>query len=136
MNWDNLLQKLQTDISGGTNPDISIIGTRWLLDFVKDDLAEPLDGYMERRFQGPLHPPFLKPGQIGGKTYGLPIAASARALYYNKDLLAKAGFPTARRRGTTWPPRREKMKAAGTPGFGLQGKGIEIDVYCYYALWT
>src|SRR5581483_1222545 len=38
VNWDDLLQKLQTDISGGTNPDISIIGTRWLLDFVKDDI--------------------------------------------------------------------------------------------------
>src|SRR3954471_20857591 len=34
--WASLLEKLQTDISAGANPDLSIIGTRWLLDFVKD----------------------------------------------------------------------------------------------------
>ncbi len=92
VNWDSLLQKLQTDISGGTNADISIIGTRWLLDFVKDDQAEPLDGYMSAEFKDRFIGPFLAPGQIDGKTYGLPIAASARAMYYNKDLLAKAGL--------------------------------------------
>ena len=42
VNWPNLLQKLQTDISAGANADISIIGTRWLLDFVKDGIAEPV----------------------------------------------------------------------------------------------
>ena len=93
VNWDTLQQKLQTDIAGGTNADLAIIGTRWLLDFVKDDMAEPLDGYMNPAFKGRFIGAFLAPGQIGGKTYGLPIAASARALYYNKETLTKAGFP-------------------------------------------
>ncbi len=29
--WDVLLQKLTTDIAAGTNADLSIIGTRWLI---------------------------------------------------------------------------------------------------------
>ena len=58
VNWDGLLQKLRTDISGGTNPDISIMGTRWLLDFVKDDIAEPLDGYMTPDVKARFIPPF------------------------------------------------------------------------------
>lgn len=136
VNWDNLLQKLQTDVSGGTNPDISIIGTRWLLDFVKDDQAEPLDGYMNQAFKDRFIGTFLAPAQIGGKTYGLPIAASARAMYYNKDLLAQAGItePPA-----TWDEVQAdaaKLKAKGIAGFGIQGKAIETDVYWYYALWT
>ncbi len=90
MNWDTLQQKLQTDISGNANADLAIVGTRWLLDFVKDDVAEPLDGYMDANFKGRFIGPFLAPGEINGKVYGLPIAASARALYYNKSLLAKA----------------------------------------------
>ena len=136
VNWDGLLQKLRTDISGGTNPDISIIGTRWLLDFVKDDIAEPLDGYMQGDFKARFIPPFLKPATIGGKIYGLPIAASARALYYNKEMLTKAGFPNG---PLTWDDvvaASEKMKASGTPGFGLMAKGTEVDVYYYYALWS
>ena len=136
VNWDNLLQKLQTDIAGGTNADISIIGTRWLLDFVKDGEAEALDGYMDQAFRDRFIGTFLAPGQIGGKTYGLPIAASARAMFYNRTLLNKAGIgaPPA-----TWEELRQdaaKLKAQGIAGFGLQGKAIETDVYWYYALWT
>ncbi len=136
VNWDSLLQKLQTDISGGTNSDLSIIGTRWLLDFVKDDQAEPLDGYMSQSFKDRFIGTFLAPSEIGGKTYGLPIAASARALFYNKDLFAQAGIsdPPA-----TWDDvaaDAAKLKAKNIAGFGLQAKGIETDVYWYYALWT
>jgi len=136
VNWDGLLQKLRTDISGGVNSDISIIGTRWLLDFVKDDMAEPLDGYMSADFKNRFIGPFLKPSQIGGKTYGLPIAASARAMFYNKKMLTAAGFPNG---PSTWDDvvaASEKMKAAGQPGFGLMAKGTEVDVYYYYALWS
>ncbi len=136
VNWSSLLQKLQTDISGGANPDLSIIGTRWLLDFVRDDVAEPLDGYMDKSFRDRFIGPFLRPGQIDGKTFGLPIAASARAMYYNKDMLTKAGFPDG---PTSWDDvvaAAEKIKAAGGAGFGLQGKGTEVDVYYYYSLWT
>ena len=136
VNWDDLLQKLQTDISGGTNPDISIIGTRWLLDFVRDDIAEPLDGYMTPDFKARFIPPFLQPATIDGKVYGLPIAASARAMYYNKAMLTQAGFPNG---PATWDDvvaASEKLKAAGTPGFGLMAKGTEVDVYYYYSLWS
>jgi len=135
-NWDDLLQKLQTDISGGTNADLAIIGTRWLLDFVKDGIAEPLDPMMSPEFKDRFIGAFLKPGQIGGKTYGLPIAASARAMYVNTNMLTKAGIakPPA-----TWDElvdAAKKIKASGGTGFGIQGKGIETDVYWYYSLWT
>ncbi len=80
----------------------------------------------------------MKPSVIDGKTWGLPVAASARAMYYNKDLLAKAGVnePPA-----TWDELEadaKKVKALGgnVYGFGLQGKEIETDAYWYYALWS
>ena len=136
VNWDTLQQKLQTDISGGTNADLAIIGTRWLLDFVKDDVAEPLDGYMDGAFKNRFIGAFLAPGQISGKTYGLPIAASARGLYYNKEQLAKAGFPNGPKTWDDVMAAAKKIKASGSYGFGLQGKEIETDVYWYYALWT
>ena len=136
VNWDTLQQKLQTDIAGGTNADLAIIGTRWLLDFVKDDLAESLDSYMNPAFKGRFIGAFLAPGQISGKTYGLPIAASARALYYNKETLTKAGFPNGPKTWNDVVAASKKIKASGGYGFGLQGKEIETDVYWYYSLWT
>ena len=136
VNWDTLQQKLQTDIAGGSNADLAIIGTRWLLDFVKDDMAEPLDGYMNPAFKNRFIGAFLAPGQISGKTYGLPIAASARALYYNKTTLTKAGFPEGPKTWDDVVAASRKIKAAGGYGFGLQGKEIETDIYWYYSLWT
>jgi multiple sugar transport system substrate-binding protein len=136
VNWDVLLQKLRTDISGGTNPDLSIIGTRWLLDFVKDGIAEPLDGYMDPAFKQRFIPPFLKPAEIGGKVYGLPIAASARAMYYNKDMLTKAGYPDGPKTWDEVVAASKKLKTMGLPGFGIMAKGTEVDVYYYYALWS
>jgi len=136
VNWNSLLQTLQTDISGGTTPDLSIIGTRWLLDFVKDGVAEPLDSFMTPQFRNRFVPIFLQPGSIGGKVYGLPIAASARAMFYNKEMLTKAGFPNGPATWNDVVAAAKKVKAAGAYGFGLQGKEIETDVYWYYALWS
>ncbi len=136
VNWDTLLQTLQTDISGGVTPDLSIIGTRWLLTFVKDGVAEPLDHFMTPQFRDRFIGTFLEPAEIGGKVYGLPIAASARAMFYNKDMLTKAGFPDGPKTWDDVVAAARKIKAAGGYGFGLQGKAIETDVYWYYALWS
>lgn len=136
--WDPLLQKLTTDISGGTPPDLAIIGTRWLIDFVKDDVVEPLDDRLADGTGNEFIETFLSPGRLNGKVYGLPVAASARAMFYNKELFKKAGIAKA---PETWDELHEdarKIAALGndTYGFCLQGKEIETDVYYYYALWT
>ena len=134
--WDNLQQKLTTDISAGANADLSVIGTRWLLDYVGQDVVEPLDSYVTPAFRGRFIDTFLTPSVLNGKVYGLPIAGSARAMYYNKDVFKKAGYDAL---PATWADFRtaaEKIKATGVYPFGLQGKEIETDVYFYYALWS
>ncbi|WP_233807194.1 ABC transporter substrate-binding protein [Paraburkholderia sp. HP33-1] len=135
-NWDVLEQKLQTDIMGGANSDLAIVATPWLLDFVHDDVAEPLDGYMDASFRDRFIGQILAPGEINGKVYGLPLAASTRALYYNKDLLAKAGYSNGPKTWNDVIDASRKLKTMGIAGFGLQGKEIETDVYFYYGLWS
>lgn len=136
--WDVLLQKLTTDITAGTNADLSIIGTRWLIDFVQQDVAEPLDSHITPDFKDRFIDTFLSPSIMDGKTYGLPIAASARALYYNKELFEKAGIAKPPASWTELQEDARKIKALGSGsfGFGLQGKEIETDVYYYYAMWS
>ena len=139
VSWDTLQQKLVTDISGGDNADLAIIGTRWLVDFVKQGVVSPLDADMTDAFRSRFIPVFLHPQEIDGKTYGLPIAASARAMYYNKAILAKAGVEQPPASWTELLADCEKIKASNQASaycFGLQGKLIETDVYFYYALWT
>jgi len=137
--WANLQQRLTTDIAGGTAPDISIIGTRWLVDFVENDVVEPLSSYMDDDFKGRFIETFMGPSTIDGEVYGLPVAASARAMYYNKALLEEAGVTEP---PSTWDDltaAAEKVSALGDDihGFGIQGGGdTETDAYWYYSLWT
>ncbi len=136
--WDNLQQKLTTDISAGANADLSIIGTRWLLDYVSQGIITPLDSHVTPDFKARFIDTFLTPSVMDGKVYGLPIAASARALYYNKDVFAKAGLSGPPGTWAELAADAEKIKASapGVFAFGLQGKEIETDVYFYYALWS
>jgi multiple sugar transport system substrate-binding protein len=136
--WDVLLQKLTTDIAGSSNADLSIIGTRWLVDFVRQGVAEPLDSYATPEFKSRFIDIFLTPSVMDGRLYGLPMAASARALYYNKELFEKAGIDEPPK---TWDElkacaRRITALGGDIRGFGLQGKEIETDVYFYYAMWS
>ena len=136
--WDNLQQKLTTDISAGANADLSIIGTRWLLDYVSQGVVAPLDSYVTPDFKARFIGTFLSPSIMNGKVYGLPIAASARAMYYNKDVFNKAGYSSAPATWADFKTAAEKIKASGGGvfPFGLQGKEIETDVYFYYAMWS
>lgn len=134
--WDTLLQRLTTDVAGGSAPDISIIGTRWLLDFASQGVAEPIDSYLTPEFKGTFIDTFMAPSVIDGQIMGLPVAASARAMMVNLDLYEKVGATPP----TTWDELYEASKKIATLpetfAFGLQGKEIETDAYFYYALWT
>ncbi len=134
--WDTLLQRLTTDVAGGTAPDLSIIGTRWLLDFASQGIAEPIDAYITPEFKDTFIDTFMDPGIIDGQMMGLPVAASARAMMVNMDLYDSAGVAPP----TTWDELYEaSKKIAEEPdvfALGLQGKEIETDAYFYYSLWT
>lgn len=136
--WDVLLQKLTTDIAGNANADLAIIGTRWLLDFVDQGIAEPLDGYIDDEFSGRFIETFLSPSVMNDQIYGLPVAASARAMYYNKALFEQAGLdgPPANWEELTADAKAISDLGDGISGYGLQGKEIETDVYFYYPMWS
>jgi len=73
-----------------------------------------------------MEPNLLGAGQAGGKTYGVPIGANTLALYYNKDLLTKAGVDVASVRD--WPSLTAalaKVKAKGKKGITFSAIGTE-----------
>ena len=133
--WDGYLQKLTTDVNGGTPPDLSIVATIWVPDFASQGIIEPLDRYLTPEQKATFIPTFFSPSTIDGKLMGLPAAASARAMMVNLDLLKQAGVEPPK----TWDDfHLAAKKLAQLPnvyGFGLQGKEVETDTYFYYALW-
>ncbi|MER5796201.1 extracellular solute-binding protein [Streptomyces sp. NPDC001980] len=68
----------------------------------------------------------LAAGQSGGKTYGTPVGANTLALYYNKDVLKKAGVDIASVKD--WPSLTAalaKVKKAGEKGITFSAIGTE-----------
>ncbi|KUO09563.1 sugar ABC transporter substrate-binding protein [Streptomyces sp. DSM 15324] len=73
-----------------------------------------------------VDPNLLAAGQSGGKTYGVPIGANTLALYYNKDVLKKAGVDIASVKDwKTLTAALAKVKAAGKKGITFSAIGTE-----------
>jgi multiple sugar transport system substrate-binding protein len=83
--WDQLKDKLTTALAGGAPPDISIIGTRWLLEY--DDLKQLADPtkYVSKKTLDDILAG-AKEGVIKGKLMGLPVAAGARFMAINNSI--------------------------------------------------
>ncbi|MBS0521021.1 MAG: ABC transporter substrate-binding protein [Proteobacteria bacterium] len=78
----------------GTMPDVAFNGTNLMHLFVDRKLAVPLDGFVKKEKdwdkQGYV-PGMISTGMVNGQLYGLPFALSTPILYFNADLVRKAG---------------------------------------------
>ncbi|MBP5859395.1 sugar ABC transporter substrate-binding protein [Streptomyces scabiei] len=71
-------------------------------------------------------PNLLAAGQFGGKTYGTPIGANTLALYYNKEVLKKAGVDIASVKDwKSLTAALAKVKKAGKKGITFSAIGTE-----------
>jgi multiple sugar transport system substrate-binding protein len=92
--WASYYQKVPTAVSSGKGPDVGImhcdqLGTNAARSVVipLDDVAKTLD-----LKESDFYPTVWEAGIYNGKRYGVPLDLHPLALYYNKDLLAKAGM--------------------------------------------
>ncbi|MEU6408820.1 extracellular solute-binding protein [Microbispora sp. NPDC046933] len=108
----------------GNSPDVLIVDNP-----VVSTLAEAgvLTTTEENRLDvSSIAPNLLAAGQIGGKTYGVPIGANTLALYYNKEVLKKAGVDAAAVKDwASLTAALEKVKAAGKKGITFSAIGTE-----------
>ena len=73
-----------------------------------------------------VEPNLLAAGQIGGKTYGIPIGANTLALYYNKKILDAAKVdPATIKDWASLTGALKKVKASGKKGITFSAIGTE-----------
>ena len=90
--WDGHQEKITTQLSGGTAPDIMQINWNWLTIFSKDgegfyDLNELSSELGLENFSDDI----LDFATVNGKLNGIPISLTGRCLYYNKTTYDKFG---------------------------------------------
>jgi oligogalacturonide transport system substrate-binding protein len=104
--WAGHLERLTTQISGNTAPDLMQINWNWLVLFSRDGLGF----YDLRQLAGEIDlaqfdADALAFGTVAGRLNALPISMAARLFYYNASTYERAGLPLP----TTW----EELFAAG-----------------------
>lgn len=134
--WDKMHDKLAVSMGSNEAPCVFGYATRWISEFSGLNQLATLDEYLTGDFKASFTPALLDAGILGGKTYGIPVAVSARLLFYNTDLFAKAGVSAP----TNWDELlNAAVKTANPPanyGLGVPASGIEVDTFFDYFLWN
>ena len=89
VSWNDLYTVVSTRISNNNAPDILNIDT--FADYANEGLLLPVSDYCPEELFKDFFPSFIQESVIDGTVWAVPDLASARALYYNVDLLKEAG---------------------------------------------
>ena len=102
VSWNDIYTVVNTRIANGQAPDLLNIDV--FADFQADGLLLPASDWVSEETYAKFYPSFLEQSVVDGTVWAVPDLASARALYYNKDILDAANVDVP----TTW----EELKAA------------------------
>lgn len=83
--WDDMNDQIMTSVAAGDPPQVSVIGTRWLLELLELDAVTPIEDHVSQDLLDNIAEG-AKEAEIEGTLWGLPVAAGARILAINKDL--------------------------------------------------
>lgn len=128
--WDQCQDKATTLAAAG-NPDaIAYVGSRTLKQFARDDLIVPVP--MTDAEKAAYYPHIVDTVTFDGKQWGVPIAFSTKALFWNKDLFKQAGLDPEKP-PTTWAEEIADAKAikekTGIAGYGLPAKTFDNTMH-------
>jgi multiple sugar transport system substrate-binding protein len=83
--WDDMQNKVTTALAGGTPPEISVVGTRWLLDYMSTNSIDEVTQYLSKATVDNINPAAME-AKIKGKLMGIPVAAGARIMAINNSI--------------------------------------------------
>ena len=89
VSWNDLYTVVSTRISNNNAPDILNIDV--FADYANEGLLMPVSEYCPEELFQDFFPQFIEQSVIDGTVWAVPDLASARALFYNEDLLKEAG---------------------------------------------
>ena len=102
VSWNDIYTVVNTRVANGEAPDLLNIDV--FADFQADGLLLPASDWVSEETYAKFYSSFLEQSVVDGTVWAVPDLASARALYYNKDILDAANVDVP----TTW----EELKAA------------------------
>lgn len=128
--WAQCQDKATTLAAAGSPAALAYVGSRTLKEFSANDMIVEVP--MSDDEKASYYPHIVDTVTVDGTQWGVPIAFSTKALYWNKDLFAQAGLDPETP-PKTWAEELEMAKVikekTGVPGFGLSAKTFDNTMH-------
>jgi len=131
IDWNSIDQQVSTMIQNNQPPDVLNLNS--FSSYAKDGLLYSGDEALSPKTREDFLEAFAQGGTYRDKLYGFPILASARAFFYNRDLLAKAGVAAPPR---TWDELVQAAKRVQALGGGTIGYALPLGPEEAQAEWS
>ena len=133
VSWNDIYTVVNTRIANGEAPDLLNIDV--FADYQADGLLLPASEWVSDETYAKFFPSFLAESVVDDVVWAVPDLASARALYYNADILAAAGVEVP----TTWDELRSVCEAIKAYDSSIYPWGVDMTTdegqacFAYYA---
>lgn len=128
--WEQCQDKATTLAAAGSPAGMAYVGSRTLKEFAQNDLIVPVP--MTDEEKAAYYPHIVDTVTFDGTQWGVPVAFSTKALYWNKDLFTQAGLDPEKP-PTTWAEEIEMAKTikekTGIAGYGLSAKTFDNTMH-------
>ncbi|MBK5566976.1 ABC transporter substrate-binding protein [Ensifer sp. 2YAB10] len=128
--WAQCQDKATTLAAAGTPVAMAYVGSRTLKEFAQNDLIVPVP--MTDEEKKTYYPNIVDTVTFDDNQWGVPIAFSTKALYWNKDLFKQAGLDPEKP-PKTWAEEIEFAKTikekTGIAGYGLPAKTFDNTMH-------
>jgi len=115
--WTNIANVVTTDIQSGKAPDV--LNYNDFSGYQSDGLLYPAKELVSPQVFSDFQTSFDENASNDGTQWGVPFLASSRAMYYNKDIFAKAGISSPPKTWAQLETDAKKIRAIGSIGIGI-----------------
>ena len=133
VSWNDIYTVVNTRVANGEAPDLLNIDV--FADYQADGLLLPASDWVSEETYAKFYPSFLEQSVVDGTVWAVPDLASARALYYNKDILEAANVEVP----TTWDELKAACEAIKASNADVYPWGVDMTTdegqacFAYYA---
>ena len=134
VSWDAIDQQSSTMIQNNNAPDI--LNLNAYASYAKDNLLYSADDVLAPAVKSDVLDAFVKSGSYQGKMYGMPDLSSARALFYNKAMFAKAGIANPPKTWDEFEADAKKLQGLGNGSIGYAMPLGPEEAQGEFSIWT
>ncbi len=133
VSWNDIYTVVNTQIANGAAPDL--LNIDGFADYQADGLLLPAEEWVSEATYAKFFDSFLAESVVDDTVWAVPDLASARALYYNADILAAAGVEVP----TTWAELKAACEAIKAYDPEIYPWGVDMTTdegqacFAYYA---